>query len=183
MKQKLFVSNIDFDVTTDQLREMFDEIAPSISVVIATDRESKRSKGFAFVEMESEEGATKAIEALNNKVINGRPMKVCYDRGKIGDSEGGDSAGGGREDRRRGEQLPPIQRMQLFKRRGKLDPFLADPTKTVDYKDIATLTRFVSERGRILSRRFTGLSALNQRKVAKAIKRAQSLGLMPFRRM
>ena len=56
---------------------------------------------------------------------------------------------------------------------------MEDPTKTVDYKDTAMLTRFLSERGRILSRRLTGLSAYNQRKVSKAIKRAQHLGLLP----
>jgi small subunit ribosomal protein S18 len=180
MKNKLFVSNIDFEVATDALRVMFDETGPTISVVIAMDRETQRSKGFAFVEMESEDAAQKAIEGLNNKVINGRPMKVCFDRGKAGDGGGeGDSRGGPGAPRQR-EQLPPIQRMQLFRRRKRLDPFMQDPTKTVDYRDVATLSRFVSERGRILSRRLTGLTAYNQRKVAKAIKRAQSLGLMPF---
>ncbi|MGA1190921.1 MAG: 30S ribosomal protein S18 [Bdellovibrionota bacterium] len=70
--------------------------------------------------------------------------------------------------------------MQLFRRKKRLDPFMEDPTKTVDYRDIALLNKFVSERGKILSRRMTGLSAYSQRKVAKAIKRAQSLGLMPY---
>ena len=177
MKEKLFVSNIDFDITTEQLGAMFEEVGGTVSVVVATDRESKRSRGFAFVEMQSPEDAQKAIEALNNKVINGRPMKVCFDRGK-GGLEGGKEDG-----RRRHEQLPPIQRMQLFRRRQKLDPFLQDPKKTVDYKDIALLGRFVSERGKILSRRLTGLSAYNQRKVAKAIKRAQNIGLMPYRQL
>lgn len=175
MGKKLFVSNLDFEITTDQLRDMFLEQGPCISVVIATDRETKRSKGFAFVELENEADAGKAIENLNNKVVNGRPMKVVEDRGK-GGGVGGDSAEGGR----RSEPLPSIQRMQLFKRRKKLDPFLQDPSKTVDYKDVLLLSRFVSERGKILSRRLTGLTAFNQRKVAKAIKRAQNAGLMPF---
>jgi small subunit ribosomal protein S18 len=182
MGKKLFISNLDFDISTDQLRDMFTELGPCVSVVIATDRETKRSKGFAFIEMEGEEDAKTAIEQLNNKVVNGRPMKVCEDRGKTGGSssgQGGDGASG-EGGHRRHEQLPPIQRMQLFKRRRKIDPFLEDPTKTVDYKDVATLGRFVSERGKILSRRLTGLNAYNQRKVAKAIKRAQNLGLMPF---
>lgn len=172
MAKKLFVSNLDFEVSTDQLREMFSELGACTSVVIAQDRETKRSKGFAFVEMESEDDAQKAIEQLNNKVINGRPMKVVEDRGK----GGGDNReeGGGR----RFEILPAIQRTQLFKRRKKLDPFTLDPTKTVDYKDITMLTKYVSERGKILSRRLTGLSSYNQRKVSKAIKRAQNLGLM-----
>jgi small subunit ribosomal protein S18 len=70
--------------------------------------------------------------------------------------------------------------MQLFKRRRKLDPFLEDPKAVIDYRDVTMLSRFLSERGRILSRRLTGLSAYNQRKVSKAIKRAQNLGLLPF---
>jgi len=174
MKKKLFISNLDFDIQQEQLEQMFAEIGPCVSVVIATDRETKRSKGFAFVEMEKEEDAQKAVDTLNNFVINGRPMKVCEDRGKTG----GDSSEGGPERKR--EYLPPIQRTQLFKRKKKLDPFSQDPNATIDYKDVAQLSRFLSERGRILSRRLTGLSAYNQRKVAKAIKRAQQAGLMPF---
>lgn len=178
-KKKLFISNLDFEVTSDQLRGLFEELGGCLSVVVATDRETKRSKGFAFVEMESEEDAKKAIEALNNKAVNGRPMKVCEDRGKnLGPSTG--AGEGGEGGHRRFEPLPSIQRMQLFKRRRKLDPFTDDPTKSIDYKDVAMLSKFVSERGRILSRRLTGLTAYNQRKVTKAIKRAQSLGLMAY---
>lgn len=179
MGKKLFVSNLDFEISTDQLREMFAGVGSCVSAVIATDRETKRSKGFAFIEMETEEDAKRSIQELNNKVVNGRPMKVVEDRGKGGGSSSGDGAGAG-EGGRRPEPLPPIQRMQLFRRRKKLDPFLADPKKTVDYKDVGTLSRFVSERGKILSRRLTGLNAYNQRKVAKAIKRAQNMGLMPY---
>lgn len=180
MRKKLFISNLDFEITTDQLREMFSEIGPCLSVVIATDRETKRSKGFAFVEMETEEAARSAIEQLNNKVVNGRPMKVVEDRGKTSSGGGAGDGDGSGEAPRRFEPLPPIQRMQLFKRRRKLDPFMEDPSKSIDYRDVATLSRFLSERGRLLSRRLTGLSAYNQRKVAKAIKRAQNLGLLPF---
>lgn len=179
MGKKLFISNLDFEIQTEQLREMFSALGNCISAVIATDRETKRSKGFAFVEMETEEDAQKAIAELNNKVINGRPMKVVEDRGKTGGAGGGAGAGAG-EGGRRYEPLPPIQRMQLFRRRKKIDPFLDDPTRTVDYKDVIMLSRFLSERGKILSRRLTGLTAYNQRKLSKAIKRAQNLGLMPF---
>lgn len=177
MGKKLFVSNLDFEIDQNTLRDLFSEVGSCVSAVIATDRETKRSKGFAFVEMESDDDAGKAIELLNNKVVNGRPMKVVEDRGKGGGSsaEGSEGEGG-----RRFEFLPPIQRMQLFKRKKKLDPFMEDPSKTVDYKDTVILSRFLSERGKILSRRLTGLSAYNQRKVSKALKRAQHLGLMPF---
>lgn len=180
MGKKLFVSNLDFDINVDQLREMFSEFGATISVVLATDRETKRSKGFAFVEMEKDEDATKSIEALNNKVVNGRPMKVAEDRGKTGGSSAGGAPADGEGGRRKFEPLPPIQRMQLFRRRKKLDPFIEDPTKTIDYRDIAILSKFLSERGRILGRKLTGLTAFNQRKLTKAIKRAQQLGLLPF---
>jgi small subunit ribosomal protein S18 len=185
MRKKLFISNLDFEVSNDQLRDLFAEIAPTLSVVIATDRETKRSKGFAFVEMESESAAQSAIEALNGKLINGRPMKVVEDRGKTGapvasSTPGAPAPQGAEGEQRRYEPLPPIQRMQLFKRRRKLDPFLENPNSKIDYRDVNVLSRFLSERGRILSRRLTGLNAYNQRKVSKAIKRAQNLGLLPY---
>ncbi len=187
MKKKLFVSNLDFGVTEDQLREAFEQVGGAASVVLAVDRETKKSKGFAFVEMSSEDSATKAIETLNGSQINGRPIRVTQDRGKGGatggpserpSSAGGESGAPGAK--RSFEILPPIQRMSLFKRKRKLDPFMEDPSKSVDYRDISTLKRFTSERGKILSRRLTGLDAYNQRKVKKAIKRAQNLGLLPF---
>ena len=106
MSKKLFVSNLDFDVTEDQIREMFEELGATNSVVLATDRESKRSKGFAFVEMADADAADKAIEDLNNKVVNGRPIRVTQDRGKGGGKS--DSAGGGGGGKRHYEPLPPI---------------------------------------------------------------------------
>ncbi len=178
-KRKLFVSNLDFEVSSDQLKQMFSEIGPCISAVIAQDRVTKHSKGFGFVEMQNDEDGPRAIEALNNKLVNGRPMKVVEDRGKTGGS-GGFGAGTGDEPERRREILPPIQRTQLFRRKKKLDPFMQDPGLSVDYKDVAILSKFLSERGRILSRKLTGLTAYNQRKVSKAIKRAQHLGMLPF---
>ena len=191
-KKKLFVSNIDFEIDTEKLREMFEEFGSCVNIVIAYDKESKKSRGFAFVEMEAEDAALKAIEALNNKTVNGRPMKVTMDRGKNdgdeSDSRGGsrsyagNSTGGGDFKKPVREFLPPIQRMQLFKRTSKSDYFLENPVKKIDYRDVATLSKFVSERGRILSRRLTGLNAFHQRQMSKAIKRAQSLGLMPYTR-
>lgn len=178
MGTKLFVSNLDFEVTEDQLREAFQEVGTPVSAVIATDRETKRSKGFGFIEMESEELAKKAIEVLNGKTLNNRPIRVNEDRGKTSGPRMGPPSEGGEP--RRFEPLPSIQRMQLFKRRKKLDPFTTDPSKTIDFRDVAMLSRYVSERGRILSRRLTGLTAYNQRRVSKAIKRAQNAGLMPF---
>ncbi len=176
MKNKLFISNLDFSIDQEQLENIFNEVGNFTSIVIAVDKESRRSRGFAFVEMKDDESADKAVEVLNNREINGRPMKVSYDRGKNQDS----SKAGEKTPQQRPEQLPPIQRMQLFKKRKKLDPFIEDPTLTVDYRDVILLSKFVSEKGKILSRKLTGLTAHNQRKVAKAIKRSQNLGLMAF---
>ena len=67
------------------------------------------------------------------------------------------------------------QRRGGFKRRKKVDYIAANKIEYVDYKDTELLSRFVSERGKILPRRVTGTSAKNQRKVTTAIKRA-SLG-------
>ena len=176
MGKKLFVSNLDFEVTTEQLLALFSEFGPVVSTVIATDRETKRSKGFAFVEMEKEDDAIKAVDNASGKIINGRPVKIVEDRGKSPAANGFIPEG----ERQPREFLPAIQRTQIFRRRKKLDPFMQDPSKTIDYKDVATLSKFVSERGKILARRFTGLNAYNQRQVSKAIKRAQSMGLMSY---
>ena len=66
------------------------------------------------------------------------------------------------------------------RRRRKVDYIAANHIDYVDYKDVDLLKRFISERGKILPRRVTGTSAKNQRKVAKAIKRARIMGLLPF---
>lgn len=67
-----------------------------------------------------------------------------------------------------------------FRRKKKVDPFIEDPSVVIDYKDPKLLTRFMSERGRILPRRMTGLTSQNQRLITRAIKRAQHLGLLPY---
>ncbi|MBP9837774.1 MAG: 30S ribosomal protein S18 [Proteobacteria bacterium] len=70
-----------------------------------------------------------------------------------------------------------------LRKKKKLDMFEEDKTLLVDYKDVKLLMKFVSERGRVLPRRMTGLTAHNQRKVTVAIKRAQFLALMPYAKM
>ncbi len=66
------------------------------------------------------------------------------------------------------------------RRRRKVDFLAANHIEYVDYKDVDLLSRFVSDRGRILPRRVTGTYAKNQRKVTQAIKRARFMGLLPF---
>ncbi|MEE2645483.1 MAG: 30S ribosomal protein S18 [Myxococcota bacterium] len=64
--------------------------------------------------------------------------------------------------------------------RRKVDRFLADKTLVIDYKDPSLLKYFITERGKIVPRRVSGLCAKNQRKITQAIKRARMLALMPF---
>jgi small subunit ribosomal protein S18 len=59
-------------------------------------------------------------------------------------------------------------------------PFTALGLREIDYKDIDTLTKFITERGKILPRRITGVSAFHQRKLTAAIKRARHVALLPF---
>lgn len=65
-------------------------------------------------------------------------------------------------------------------KRRKRCPFTAAGIKEIDYKDINTLTQFITERGKILPRRITGVSAFHQKKLAKAIKQARYIALLPF---
>ena len=70
-------------------------------------------------------------------------------------------------------------RKQFFRRK-KLCPFSGKNAIVIDYKDVRTLSRFVSERGKIIPSRVTGVSHKRQRELAKAIRRARYLSLMPY---
>ncbi len=72
----IYVGNLDFNVKEDDLRTLFAEFGEVDTVKIITDNFSKRSKGFAFVEMPSNSEADQAIKALNGKLINTRNLKV-----------------------------------------------------------------------------------------------------------
>jgi small subunit ribosomal protein S18 len=67
-----------------------------------------------------------------------------------------------------------------FYRRRKTCPFSGENAPVIDYKDVRLLQRFVSERGKIVPSRITAVSAKKQRELAKAIKRARFLGLLPY---
>ncbi len=69
---------------------------------------------------------------------------------------------------------------RLFFRRRKTCPFSGSGAAKIDYKDVKLLQRFVSERGKIVPSRITAVSAKRQRELAKAIKRARNLALLPF---
>ncbi len=72
----------------------------------------------------------------------------------------------------------PVRRP--FFRRRKTCPFSGDKAPKIDYKDVRTLSRYVSERGKIVPSRITAVSAKKQRELARAIKRARFLALMPY---
>ena len=76
MSVKLYVGNLDYSMTGDQLGELFAQAGKVVSAVVITDRDSGRSKGFGFVEMSTEEEKKKAIEMFNNKEYQGRNMVV-----------------------------------------------------------------------------------------------------------
>lgn len=87
MKTKLFVGNLPYSVTEERLRELFADDGRSVDrVTIVTDRESGRSRGFAFVEMGSPEDAQAAVGALNGVDLEGRALRVdeAHDRPRGG---------------------------------------------------------------------------------------------------
>ncbi len=111
MAKKLFVGNLSYATTEEQLRTLFAEIGPVASVALITDRATGQPRGFGFVEMETDEAARDAISRLNERELNGRNITVSEARpprertfgggGEFGD-RGGRGGSGGRDRNRRG---------------------------------------------------------------------------------
>jgi cold-inducible RNA-binding protein len=101
MSVRLYVGNLPFRITDQELEGLFAESGPVVSTNIVTDRDTGRSRGFAFVEMESREGAEAAIQKLNNFEIGGRAIVVneARPREDRGGGRGGFGGGGGGRDR------------------------------------------------------------------------------------
>jgi cold-inducible RNA-binding protein len=76
MSTKLYVGNLSFNTTSQDLEQFFATVGTVDSTNIIEDRETGRSRGFAFVEMSSEEEAQKAISQLNGQEIDGRELKI-----------------------------------------------------------------------------------------------------------
>lgn len=72
----IYVGNLSFDTTEDQLHQAFEGFGEVTGVNIITDRDSGRPRGFGFVEMSAQEAATAAIEGLNGQELNGRTLNV-----------------------------------------------------------------------------------------------------------
>lgn len=72
----IFVAKLDFGITSEQLKQAFQQFGTVLKASVATDRETGKSRGFGFVEMADREEAMAAIEGLDNSIMNGRPIAV-----------------------------------------------------------------------------------------------------------
>jgi RNA recognition motif-containing protein len=95
MAKKLYVGNLAFQTTSQDLQELFAQAGTVESAQIIEDRDTGRSKGFAFVEMSTEEEAASAIDQFNGKEIGGRMLKVNEARPRENRSGGGGGRGFG----------------------------------------------------------------------------------------
>ncbi len=97
--KNIFVGNLDFNATEESVRSLFERYGAVNSARIMTDRDTGRSRGFAFVEMENESEADQAIQALNGYTLDGRALNVNEARPKpdrgFGGGGGGRFGGGG----------------------------------------------------------------------------------------
>jgi cold-inducible RNA-binding protein len=89
MAMKLYVGGLAYSVTEKELEELFAAIGKVVSAAVIKDRDSGQSKGFGFVEMESDEEAQKAISELNGKEVSGRSIVVNQARPQEDRSSGG----------------------------------------------------------------------------------------------
>ena len=104
MSMKLYVGNLNFKTTGEDLQELFGQVGTVESASVVMDRDTGRSRGFGFVEMSSNEEGQKAIEQFNGKDFNGRNLSVNEARpredrggggGRGGYGGGGSNRGGG----------------------------------------------------------------------------------------
>ena len=99
MSTKLYVGNLAFQTTSQELQQLFGQAGTVQSASVVEDRDTGRSRGFAFVEMSSDEEANSAIEQFNGKEVGGRSLKVNEAKPRENRGGGGrgfsDNRGGG----------------------------------------------------------------------------------------
>jgi RNA recognition motif-containing protein len=93
MNTRLYVGNLSFNTTADGVRTAFQEFGTVSDVHLVTDRETGRSRGFAFVTMGTTEEASKAIQGMDGKTLDGRPLRV--NEAEQRQARGGGGGGGG----------------------------------------------------------------------------------------
>jgi len=91
MTTKLFVGRLSFGTTDESLLALFEQFGVVVSARVATDRDTRQSRGFAFVEMESKEAADKAIAELDGKDFEGRQIVVNVARPREDRPQGGNN--------------------------------------------------------------------------------------------
>ena len=94
MATKLYVGNLSYQTTDQQLHELFSEAGNVASAQVVTDRYTGEARGFGFVEMASEDEAQQAIAAINGRNVGGRALVVNESRPREGGGGGGGSRGG-----------------------------------------------------------------------------------------
>ncbi|HVP54802.1 MAG TPA: RNA-binding protein [Candidatus Eisenbacteria bacterium] len=92
--KNIYVGNLSFDATEDQVRSLFEAYGAVDKVNIITDRDSGQPRGFAFVEMTDDDAASKAIEALNGTNLSGRNLNINEARPKADRPRSGGGGGG-----------------------------------------------------------------------------------------
>jgi cold-inducible RNA-binding protein len=102
MDTKIYVGNLPYNTTEDDLRTLFAQAGTVSSVTLIKDRDTGQSKGFAFVEMSSQSEAEKAIQTFNGYSMANRPLKVNMARPREERGFGGGGGGGGGYGDRRG---------------------------------------------------------------------------------
>ncbi len=95
METKLYVGNLSYSTTEDDIRSLFGQAGTVASVALIKDRDTGQSKGFAFVEMSSQAEAEKAIQTFNGYMMANRPLKVNMARPREEHGFGGGGRGGG----------------------------------------------------------------------------------------
>ncbi|SKA32512.1 RNA recognition motif. (a.k.a. RRM, RBD, or RNP domain) [Enhydrobacter aerosaccus] len=97
MSRKLFVGNLPYSVTSERLQEAFSQFGTVASSKVIVDRETGRSRGFAFLEMETDEQGAAAMQAMNGALLDGRSIAVreAVERQPGGGGGGGFGGGGG----------------------------------------------------------------------------------------
>lgn len=94
MNSRLFVGNLSFNTTEEAIRDAFAEFGEIVEAKLVTDRDTGRSRGFAFVELASPDAAQKAIQEMNGALLDGRPLRVNLAEARR-DNRGGGGGGGG----------------------------------------------------------------------------------------
>ena len=95
MATKLYVGNLSYQTTDQQLHELFSEAGNVASAQVVTDRYTGEARGFGFVEMATEDEAQQAIAAINGRNVGGRALVVNESRPREGGGGGGSRGGGG----------------------------------------------------------------------------------------